>query len=139
MQNATATTPAGTAVLVNSTTGKRPGVFVRLNDDGTATVKANGRARKVKAFNVYLPDATDAPKPAPTERDVTTVKAELVRPGHVLVNKDGRRFRVTSVSTRVDPRTLRLDPTRRTAFTRDSDGVTQVFTLNVGRNIRVAK
>lgn len=46
------TTPAGTEVKVNSTRGWATATLVRLNDDGTATVRSNGKNRKVRAANV---------------------------------------------------------------------------------------
>lgn len=53
MDNITTATPAGTEVKVNSTTGFKTATLVRVNNDGTATIRSNGKNRKVKAFNVY--------------------------------------------------------------------------------------
>lgn len=91
------------------------------------------------AWEAKMGRTAPAAATTPTEPGVTTLLADLVRPGHTLVMKDGRRFRVTSVMTRVDPATRQLDPTRRSVRTRDRDGVTQVFTIRVGRQVRVAK
>lgn len=65
------------------------------------------------------------------------IKAEDIRIGHVLVKADGKRFRVTSANTSVNPRTLVLDPTTRTVHMRDEDGVTRIVKVTFGKKFRV--